>query len=96
MATLVTLECTVRADSVEKIIAFMQKLLPDTRNYDGCQGINPYLDQDSRTLLMVEYWDSKTHYENYLAWRQETGALEQLAEMIEGAPSIRFFEPVDA
>ena len=96
MTTLVTLECTVRADCMDKLIAFMQQVMPDTRNYDGCQSINPYLNEDNRTILMVEYWDSKAHYEKYLAWRQETGTLDELAEMIEGPPTIRFFEPVDA
>ena len=49
-------------------------------------------------------WDGKkinthgysAHYEKYLAWREETGILQQLSAALEGPPSIRFFDLVDA
>lgn len=96
MTTLVALECKARSDSVDTLIGFMQKHLPDTRNFEGCQDITAYLGEDGLSVIMVEHWDTKAHYEKYLAWRQETGVFADLGAMLDGEPSIRFFEPIDA
>ena len=48
-----------------------------------------------KTIVMVEHWDSKAHYEKYLAWREETGVLSDFGALLEGAPMIRFFDVLD-
>ena len=96
MAVLVLLEAKAKADAVDSLKDFLRPRLPQTRDFDGCQGIKIYLDPgDGRTFVFVEYWDSKAHYERYLAWREETGELAQLFSMLEGEPSIRYFDQVD-
>jgi quinol monooxygenase YgiN len=96
MAILVLLEAKTKPEAVESLKAFLRPRLPQTRAYDGCHGITMYLDpRDGRTFVFVEYWDSTAHYERYLAWRQETGELAQLFSMLEGEPSIRYFDAVD-
>ena len=75
----------------------MPKRFPETRAYDGCQGITGYLNaDDGRTFVFVEYWETKDAFQRYLAWRTETGVLAQLSSVFEGAPNIRSFETVDA
>ena len=96
MATLVLLEVRARDDSVEELMEFFKVNLPDTRSFDGCQDITGYLNEDGQTIVMVEHWDSKDHYQKYIAWREETGVLAAIGEMVEGAPVIRFFEPIAA
>ncbi len=96
MSTLVTLEGIAKAESVQELKDFMKRHLPDTRSYDGCQDITAYLNEDGRTMVAVEHWDSKEHYQKYLAWREETGVLADLAAMLDGEPTIRFFDPIDA
>ncbi|MEE2793130.1 MAG: hypothetical protein VX453_15965 [Acidobacteriota bacterium] len=59
-------------------------------------GINAVLNEDGRTFVFVEHWDSKAHYEKYLAWRTETGMLVQVVSLWEGEPTIRYFETVEA
>jgi quinol monooxygenase YgiN len=49
---------------------------------------------DPTNFIFVEQWDSRQHYERYFAWRQETGVLDQLAGMIRGQASFRFFDYV--
>jgi len=53
--------------------------------------------QDNPTVMvLIESWDSREHYEKYFAWRQESGALAALGEMLAGPPNLRYFDEVDA
>jgi quinol monooxygenase YgiN len=46
--------------------------------------------------VLYERWDSRQHYDHYLAWRYESGVVEKLGAMLNGPPSIRYYERVDA
>lgn len=96
MGTLVILEAIAKAKSVRGLEDFLQRHIPDTRSYDGCQDITAYLNEDGRTIVMVEHWDSKEQYQKYLAWREETGVLADLGAMFDSGPTIRFFDVIDA
>jgi quinol monooxygenase YgiN len=97
MAIMVLLEGKAKAETVDHLKAALPKLFPDTRRYEGCQGITAYIGaDDGRTVVFVEYWDTKAHYERYLAWRTETGVIAELVGMLEVPPSIRYFEQIDA
>ncbi len=96
MATLVHLEANAKPEHTQDVIDLLKLRLPETRAYDGCQEITPYLNEDGHTFVFIELWDSKTKYEKYLTWRQETGVFDELVAMLQGEPNIRFFEPVDA
>jgi quinol monooxygenase YgiN len=97
MSTVVLLEIQVKPESVDEMKAFLQRIIPETRAYDGCQGLDLYgnLD-DPGNLVVYERWASRQHYEKYLAWRSETGVADQLGAMLAAPPSIRYFERVDA
>ena len=96
MATLVILEVRAKEGALPEVKEFLAKNLPDTRGYDGCLELTPYLNEDGRTVVIVEKWVSKPQYEQYLAWRQETGALADFGKLTEGEPNIRYFEAIDA
>jgi quinol monooxygenase YgiN len=97
MAVLVILEGKAKREGLASLKSFLQHRFPETRAYDGCQGITMYLDRaDEQTFVFVEHWDSISHFERYAAWRQETGELAKLFSMFEGAPSVRYFDAVDA
>lgn len=49
---------------------------------------------DPQNFAFVELWDSRQHYERYFAWREEQGVLEQLAVLVDGEASFRFFDIV--
>ena len=97
MSTVVLLEIQVKPEAVDEMKALLKKILPDTRAYEGCQGLDLYgnLD-DTGNLVFYERWDSRQHYEKYLAWRTETGVADQLVAMLAAPPSIGYFERVDA
>ena len=97
MSVMVLLEVKAKPESVEALKQTLKAILPSTRSYDGCLEVTPYSDlDDGQTLVAVEHWESRGHYEAYFAWREETGAMAKLATMLEVPPILRFFEAVDA
>jgi quinol monooxygenase YgiN len=97
MSAIVLLEIQVKPEAVDEMKAFLKKILPDTRAYNGCQGLDIYGNvDDPGNLVFYERWDSRQHYEKYLAWRTETGVVDQLGAMLAAPPSIRYFERVEA
>ena len=96
MSVMVLLEMQVKPEAVNEVKGLLKKLLPDTRAYAGCQGIDIYgnLD-DAGNLVFYERWDTREHYQKYLAWRTETGVVDQLGAMLAAPPSIRPATPLD-
>ena len=96
MSVIVLLEMQVKPEAVNEVKALLKGLLPDTRAYAGCQGIDIYGNtDDAGNLVFYERWDSREHYQRYLAWRTETGVVDQLSAKLTGPPSIRYFERVE-
>ncbi len=96
MSVIVLLEIHVKPEAVNEVKAMLKKILPDTRAYAGCQGIDIYGNMDDpSTLVFYERWASRDHYQKYLAWRTETGAVDQLSAKLTAPPSIRYFDRVD-
>lgn len=95
MGTLVQVEAIVQPEQLENFIAMCRKGFADTRSFDGCNEISGYLCEDGKTFLAIERWDSKEHYERYLAWRTETGVMDALGNLLEAPLKIRFFKAAD-
>ena len=96
MTIRVMLELDVKPGSVDKLLAFMQEILPDTRAFSGCEGLELCRNQDApENLVFVESWATREDYEKYLAWRAETGVLGTLGEWLAGPPNARYFDVVD-
>jgi quinol monooxygenase YgiN len=97
MAVTILLEVRAKEGTGNDLLATMKGILPDTRSYDGCINLNVYQNQDdSDVLVLVENFESKAHYEKYVAWRVETGVMQQLGDALAEPPSIRFFDLADA
>ncbi len=96
MSVVVLLELKVKPEAVNDVKGMLKENLPDTRGYDGCQGLDVYDNMDETgNLVIYERWDSRPKYEKYLAWRTETGAMDRLRAWVKAPPSIRYFERVD-
>ena len=95
MTCLVHIEFRAREESIDKMLGWLREILPDTRGRDGCVSVSVTRNQDDPlNFAFVELWDSRAHYERYFAWREETGVLEELATMVDGEASFRFFDIV--
>jgi quinol monooxygenase YgiN len=95
MSVKVLLEFQAQADQVDAAKEFLREVLPETRAYDGFESLTMHQSDDDPTkFLFWEQWVSRQHYETYLAWRIETGALKQFVDMLTDEPTIRVFNHV--
>lgn len=93
MAVIVTFEVQAKPDQREALREFMRRILPDTRAYQGCQGLDLLIDQDApERLVVLEKWESRAHYERYLAWREESGTVAKVGPMLAAPPTVRYFD----
>jgi len=97
MSVVVLLELQVKPEAVNEVKATFKQILPDTRSYAGCLGVEVNSNQDDNgNIVLVEHWESRDHYQKYLAWRTETGALAALGASLTGPPKIRYYDHVGA
>ena len=93
MTCIVILEVTAKKGTGTQLVENLRALLPDTRNRDGCHGVEVTTNLgDADNLVLVERWAARKYYEDYLAWRQQRGDLDKLAAALAGPPSIRYFD----
>jgi quinol monooxygenase YgiN len=94
MTCIVILEVTAKKGAGMQLVETFRALLPDTRNKDGCQGVEVTTNLDNAdNLVLVQRWATRKHYENYLDRRQQRGDVDKLVEASAGPPSIRYFRP---
>ena len=93
----VVVEIRAKKDTGNSLVSIFKKVLPLTRESDGIISIELFQNQDDPdALIFIERWETRDHYEKYLAERTEAGALETLAELIEGELNIRYFDQTGA
>lgn len=95
MTCMVHIEFRAKAGCAEKMLGWLREILPDTRAREGCVSVAVTRNKDDpNNFAFVELWDSRQHYERYFAWREQTGVLGELAKMVDGEASFRFFDIV--
>ncbi len=93
MPITVLLDLKAKPGAIEKLKAVFIEILPDTRRYEGCEGLEVKINQDDGdNLVIIEYWQSRQHYQKYFAWRQETGLLDRLGSLLGAPPALRYLE----
>lgn len=93
MSVKVQLEIQSNPEDIDKLQSTFVQILPDTRGYDGCIEVQVVVNQDDPlNIILIETWETRKHYEKYLAWRVGTGAIDALGKMLSQAPSIRYYD----
>ena len=96
MGILITLEVKVKSETKNDLEAFLKEILPDTRSYEGNQGLDVYFDiEEKDVMVLVEKWQSSEHYHKYHEWRVSTCTLDKLRTFFAGKPRRRFLELAD-
>ena len=96
MSVTVLLEATVKPECIDELVKMFAENFKQTRAYDGC--IDVYMNRshdDPNELVLVEEWETRPHYEHYIAWRTETDVSEKLAGMLSAPAIFRYFDRLD-
>ena len=97
MTVSVLLEGVLKEGQVDNFVELCEEAYKVTRAYDGCHGINLTLNVEiQNNFVMTETWESKEHYEKYLAFRMDDGTVELIGSFCDEGPSIRIFDITEA
>jgi quinol monooxygenase YgiN len=90
---LVTFEVEFKPGVGEGFAASIPEDLKATRGFAGCRSVTPYRNRNAPDrFLFVEHWDSEAAYQAYFRWRQETGAFDQLADVVATPPASNLWD----
>jgi len=92
MSVLVTLEMPTKPEILDEFLELMKGALVDTRNYAGCEKVETYVDQETKSIFLVEQWETAAHQQAYMGWRMETGFIDSVGPYLAGAPVARTFD----
>ena len=92
MSVMITLELPTKTETMDELLKVMKGALVDTRGYAGCQKVETFIDQESQNVFLVEQWESAEHQQAYMGWRVETGFMDALGPLLDGAPVARVFD----
>lgn len=82
----------IAKDRNELVLA-LSRVLPATRNYQGCRYVNTYTRADnSQEVILIQAWDSRFDQERYIQWRKETGDLDNLLGLLKEPPITEFWD----
>ena len=96
MAVLAKVEAHTRPDTIDALRDLLEEILPDTRTFAGCLGLETWQNQDDpQHFILTERWEARADHEKYLAWRMETGVLQQIVALLDCAPDISYHDEVD-
>jgi quinol monooxygenase YgiN len=88
----ITVTIKLIAKDRNQTIQHLAHALPITRNYEGCRYCNTLTEiNNTQEILLIQGWDSREHQQNYISWRQETGALDELLALLTKPPQVEFW-----
>ena len=84
MQNLVIAKFPVKPEKLQETGQFLAEILPETRAFKGCIKLDLYLEEATKTYVLVEYWDSLADYDKYVEWRKVTGTFDLFESLIVG------------
>lgn len=96
MSVIVLVNLNVKEGSVDDLKKYFKEILPDTRAFEGCQGVQLYQSSESPTKITIHSkWTSEEAQKKYMSWRMDSGALDKLIPMLSDHPNLEFYNIVD-
>ena len=66
MSVLVMREGQIQSDKIADMKSYLAQIVPETRSYNGCQGIDIYFDIDNPgNMVALQKWKSRSHFDKY-------------------------------
>lgn len=95
MTIMVRLEFPLVAHKAGEMIDILKVTLVDTRKYDGCKGVEVFLQEGGQSLILIQHWESKSKQEVYLKWRIDTGLVELIQPFLISPLVVQYYEAID-
>ena len=96
MSVIVLVNFDVKEESIEELKKYLKEILPDTRSFEGCQGVQLYESRETPTKMTIHAkWTSEEAQKKYMSWRMDSGALDKVIPMLSEAPSLEFYNILD-
>ena len=92
MTCIVNLQIPVKKEAKSKVFADLATLLVATRSRPDCLWLYLANNDETGQVEVVSMWTSKAAYEEYLNWRMSYGALDGLADVLDGEPVWRYLD----
>lgn len=93
MAIQVTIDMTAKEGRVDDLRTWFLDHLAGTRGFAGNISVEVARNQDEPSrILFVEKWESRANFEAYLAWRDESGVIAELLELLDGDITFRYHD----
>lgn len=95
MAVTSILDLTFKPEALEDAKRLLDRVLAETRGFDGCLGVDVVQDvNDPNRLIAIERWESVEKDTAYRQWRAGEGAIVDLPPLLAGVPRLTICEPV--
>lgn len=89
----VTMILALRPEAVEPFRASFPVMVEATRNFPGFRNIRVLHNADRpNEVILIEEWASRADHEAYVAFRTETGVMEQTARMVTEPPRLDYWD----
>ena len=96
MSVIVLVTLDVKKESLDELKKCFKEILPDTRSFEGCQGVQLYESKESPTKLTIHArWTSEEAQKKYVSWRMDTVTLDKIIPMLTEPPNLKFYNIVD-
>jgi len=87
MSQIAIVKMKVKMGRYEEAVAFMQKHIPNTASFEGCMSIHVAGSSEDSTMMVYGEWASIEAHKKYVAWREESGLLQEFVlEFLESPP----------
>ncbi|NGP07188.1 antibiotic biosynthesis monooxygenase [Rhodococcus sp. 14C212] len=95
MALIAFLELEFKPDALDQARTVMDRVLKETRAFDGCLGVEVLADRSNEARwVAVEKWESEQHDAAYREFRAGPGAITDLGPLLAGAPKLTYYNEV--
>ena len=91
---LVTYEAAVKPGTSLQVVDVVERMLTETRQWEGCLDIRVSVESGSDTLFIYQRWESPELLQRFLAWRRENARPDELVDggFLAGTPIRRTFK----
>jgi quinol monooxygenase YgiN len=93
----VTITLRLTTDQPAAFLHHLARVLPETRCQPGCRYINTFVQTNNpNEIILIQGWDSLMLQQQYIEWRQATGALDEFRAFLISDPIIEQWQLCDA